>query len=159
MLNLIVSLCYSAHTQRINQSGPELRQLCTLNHLESQVQSCLCIGTPGEYKFWLQTYVRYLVQEGKFGWGKTVLCGVSIYTEILGSLICHWSVHLFVMLWLEAKIREMPTTDWKLQYTISNLDMGNLKFPRENVWQCAQQSGMEEICKARETTLSQITIG
>ena len=57
---------FSASTsQRVNQSGPELRQLCTLNHLESQVQTCLCIGTASEYKFWLHTYVRFLVQEGK----------------------------------------------------------------------------------------------
>lgn len=53
-----------APTHRILQSGPEIRQLSTLNHLESQVQICLHLKSAAEYKFWLQTYVRYLVQEG-----------------------------------------------------------------------------------------------
>ncbi|XP_060561326.1 protein HIRA-like [Ruditapes philippinarum] len=46
------------------QTGPEIRQLSTLNHLESQLHTCLQLKSATEYKFWLQTYVRYLVQEG-----------------------------------------------------------------------------------------------
>ncbi|XP_053374896.1 protein HIRA-like [Mercenaria mercenaria] len=48
----------------VMQTGPEIRQLSTLNHLETQLHTCIHLKSATEYKFWLQTYVRYLVQEG-----------------------------------------------------------------------------------------------
>ncbi|XP_067683300.1 protein HIRA-like isoform X2 [Haliotis asinina] len=45
-------------------SSSELKQTATLSHLESQVAVCLNIKSASEYRFWLLTYVRYLVQEG-----------------------------------------------------------------------------------------------
>ncbi|WAR03972.1 HIRA-like protein [Mya arenaria] len=51
-------------TERLVQSAADTRQLCTLSHLESQLQACLALQSPAEYRFWLHTYVRYLVQEG-----------------------------------------------------------------------------------------------
>ncbi|XP_071093966.1 protein HIRA-like isoform X1 [Haliotis cracherodii] len=45
-------------------SSSELKQTATLSHLESQVAVCLNLKSTSEYKFWLLTYVRYLVQEG-----------------------------------------------------------------------------------------------
>ncbi|KAH3894120.1 protein HIRA-like [Dreissena polymorpha] len=58
------NLPQSQDSQRVVQCAPDSRQLCTLNHLESQVMSCLALKSPTEYKFWMHTYVRYLVQEG-----------------------------------------------------------------------------------------------
>lgn len=49
---------------RTFQTGQNLKQLTTLNHLETQLAACLSLKSSSEYKFWLQTYVRYLVQEG-----------------------------------------------------------------------------------------------
>ena len=50
---------------RTFQTGQNLKQLTTLNHLETQLAACLTLKSATEYKFWLQTYVRYLVQEGE----------------------------------------------------------------------------------------------
>ena len=49
---------------RLFRSNPSMQQSCTVSHLESQMVSSLAMKSPGEYKFWLMTYVRYLVQEG-----------------------------------------------------------------------------------------------
>ena len=51
---------------RTFQSGENLKQLTTLNHLETQMAACVSLKSSSEYKFWLQTYVRYLVQEGEY---------------------------------------------------------------------------------------------
>lgn len=42
------------------------RQDFTLTHLESQVNASIGLNSPKEYKFWLSTYARYLVENGKF---------------------------------------------------------------------------------------------
>jgi len=41
------------------------QQNCTINHLENQLCSALVLGSSEEYRFWLMTYVRYLVQSGE----------------------------------------------------------------------------------------------
>jgi hypothetical protein len=38
------------------------RQDFTLSHLESQVNACVGLNSPKEYKFWLMTYARYLAE-------------------------------------------------------------------------------------------------
>ncbi len=38
------------------------RQDFTLMHLESQMNACVGLNSPKEYKFWLLTYARYLVE-------------------------------------------------------------------------------------------------
>ena len=42
------------------------RQDFTLTHLESQVNASIGLNSSKEYKFWLMTYARYLVENGKF---------------------------------------------------------------------------------------------
>ncbi|KAK3084278.1 hypothetical protein FSP39_010934 [Pinctada imbricata] len=49
---------------RVFGAGHSLQQLSTLSHIESQMASCIMLKSPSEYKFWLQTYIRYLSQEG-----------------------------------------------------------------------------------------------
>ncbi|XP_059138607.1 protein HIRA-like isoform X2 [Physella acuta] len=46
------------------QSNPGIQQSLTLSHLESQMASSLALLSANEYKFWLETYIRYLAQEG-----------------------------------------------------------------------------------------------
>ncbi len=41
------------------------RQDFTLTHLESQVNASMGLNSSKEYKFWLMTYSRYLVENGK----------------------------------------------------------------------------------------------
>ncbi|KAL4223056.1 hypothetical protein ACF0H5_016532 [Mactra antiquata] len=52
------------YPRNVHKTGPEIRQLSTLNHLENQVHISLQLKSSSEYKFWLQTYVRYLIKEG-----------------------------------------------------------------------------------------------
>ena len=40
------------------------KQDFTLSHLESQVNASIGLNSAKEYKFWLMTYVRYLVENG-----------------------------------------------------------------------------------------------
>uniref|UniRef100_K1PS44 Protein HIRA n=1 Tax=Magallana gigas TaxID=29159 RepID=K1PS44_MAGGI len=49
---------------RIFSAGQSLQQSSTLSHIESQLAACLLLKSAPEYKFWLQTYTRYLSQEG-----------------------------------------------------------------------------------------------
>ena len=42
-----------------------LQQPSTLSHLENQVASALTLKSAKEYRFWLMTYVRFLIQEGE----------------------------------------------------------------------------------------------
>ncbi|XP_070573135.1 protein HIRA-like isoform X2 [Ptychodera flava] len=59
-----------APTQRPRQAAKmynmnhNLQQAATLSHLENQVAAALTVKSNKEYRFWLMTYVRYLVQEG-----------------------------------------------------------------------------------------------
>lgn len=50
---------------RIFSAGQSLQQSSTLSHIESQLAACLLLKSAPEYKFWLQTYTRYLSQEGQ----------------------------------------------------------------------------------------------
>lgn len=98
---------------RTFQTGQNLKQLTTLNHLETQLAACLSLKSSSEYKFWLQTYVRYLVQEGlesrlrevcndllgpmynskgKNSWDKTVL-GMN-KRELLKELLPYFSENI-----------------------------------------------------------------
>ncbi|KAL5017440.1 hypothetical protein ScPMuIL_007029 [Solemya velum] len=54
----------SFSANRVFQTSPHIRQVSTLSNLENQVASSLMMKSPTEYKFWLITYIRYLVQEG-----------------------------------------------------------------------------------------------
>lgn len=49
---------------RIFSVDQSLQQVTTINHLESQMAASLSLQSGSEYKFWLQTYVRYLAKEG-----------------------------------------------------------------------------------------------
>ncbi|KAL8566416.1 hypothetical protein ACOMHN_011994 [Nucella lapillus] len=49
---------------QVFQSNPHLQQMSTLSHLENQMATCLALRSASEYRFWLETYIRYLVQEG-----------------------------------------------------------------------------------------------
>ncbi|XP_042907533.1 protein HIRA [Parasteatoda tepidariorum] len=48
----------------IMSSDPNMRQLGTISHLDSQLAASLSLKSSKEYKFWLLSLVRYLVQEG-----------------------------------------------------------------------------------------------
>ncbi|XP_055937190.1 protein HIRA-like [Argiope bruennichi] len=48
----------------IVSSDPNLRQIGTLSHLDNQLAASLSLKSSKEYKFWLLSLVRYLVQEG-----------------------------------------------------------------------------------------------
>lgn len=49
---------------RIFNVDQSLQQTTTINHIETQMAASLCLLSSAEYKFWLQTYVRYLAKEG-----------------------------------------------------------------------------------------------
>ena len=49
---------------RIFSVDQSLQQTTTMNHLETQMAASLSLLSAFEYKFWLQTYVRYLANEG-----------------------------------------------------------------------------------------------
>ena len=48
----------------INENPLFNRQDFTLTHLESQVNASIGLSSAKEYKFWLITYARYLVENG-----------------------------------------------------------------------------------------------
>ncbi|KFM70175.1 Protein HIRA, partial [Stegodyphus mimosarum] len=48
----------------ILSSDPNVRQIGTLSHLDCQLAAALSLHSSKEYKFWLLSLVRYLVQEG-----------------------------------------------------------------------------------------------
>ncbi|CAL1534335.1 unnamed protein product [Lymnaea stagnalis] len=54
----------SDQASRSFQSNPGIQQSITLSHLESQMASSLALKSSSEYLFWLETYIRYLAQEG-----------------------------------------------------------------------------------------------
>ncbi|XP_033112142.1 protein HIRA-like isoform X2 [Anneissia japonica] len=49
---------------RVFQLSPQMQKSSTLSHLESQLNAALVLKSGKEYKFWLLTCVRYMVQEG-----------------------------------------------------------------------------------------------
>lgn len=49
---------------RVLNSGHHLQQTATISHLESQLMACMSLQSGSEYKFWLHTYIRYIVKEG-----------------------------------------------------------------------------------------------
>ncbi|XP_071944508.1 protein HIRA-like isoform X2 [Antedon mediterranea] len=49
---------------RVFQLSQQIQKSSTLSHLECQLNSALVLKSSKEYKFWLLTYVRYMVQEG-----------------------------------------------------------------------------------------------
>lgn len=53
-----------SQASRMYQSANSIHQSSTLSHLANQVAACLALKSSSEYKFWLLTYIRYLVQEG-----------------------------------------------------------------------------------------------
>jgi len=40
----------------------------TLTHLESQLNASIGLNSPKEFKFWLMTYARYLVENSKINY-------------------------------------------------------------------------------------------
>ncbi|PVD31725.1 hypothetical protein C0Q70_07143 [Pomacea canaliculata] len=52
---------------RIFQSDASMQQMSTVSHLENQLASSLALKSASEYCFWLETYIRYLAQEGLEG--------------------------------------------------------------------------------------------
>ncbi|KAH9524197.1 hypothetical protein Btru_053770 [Bulinus truncatus] len=54
----------SDQAARSFRSNPVAQQSSTLSHLETQIASSLILQSATEYQFWLETYIRYLVQEG-----------------------------------------------------------------------------------------------
>nr|KAG5687049.1 hypothetical protein BaRGS_002422 [Batillaria attramentaria] len=49
---------------RMFQSDASMQQTSTVSHLENQVAASLALKSASEYRFWLETYLRYLAQEG-----------------------------------------------------------------------------------------------
>ncbi|XP_070205322.1 protein HIRA-like isoform X2 [Littorina saxatilis] len=49
---------------RVFQSSSHMQHVSTLSHLETQMATCLALKSSSEYRFWLETYIRYLAQEG-----------------------------------------------------------------------------------------------
>lgn len=54
----------SQQAGQVFQASSHLQQASTVSHLETQMASCLALKSTSEYRFWLETYVRYLAQEG-----------------------------------------------------------------------------------------------
>uniref|UniRef100_A0A0B7A8U7 Protein HIRA n=1 Tax=Arion vulgaris TaxID=1028688 RepID=A0A0B7A8U7_9EUPU len=54
----------SEQASRSFQSNPGAQQSMTLSYLESQMASSIALKSPSEYKFWVETYIRYLAHEG-----------------------------------------------------------------------------------------------
>ncbi|BFZ18214.1 hypothetical protein BsWGS_21253 [Bradybaena similaris] len=54
----------SEQASRTFQSNPGAQQAATLSYLESQIASSLALRSATEYKFWVETYIRYLAHEG-----------------------------------------------------------------------------------------------
>ena len=48
----------------LNDNSLFNREDFTLTHLESQMNASLGLGSAKEYKFWLMTYSRYLIENG-----------------------------------------------------------------------------------------------
>ena len=44
--------------------GGLLQRCTTISHIEHQLSCCTALQSVTEYKFWMNTYVRYLAQEG-----------------------------------------------------------------------------------------------
>lgn len=65
--SIYLGFCFRLGMQasRIFSAGQSLQQSSTLSHIESQLAACLLLKSAPEYKFWLQTYTRYLSQEGQ----------------------------------------------------------------------------------------------
>ena len=63
LLKTIDTINKSSSTGKTNQLFN--RQEFTLVHLESQVNASLGLNSPKEYKFWLLTYARYLIENSK----------------------------------------------------------------------------------------------
>ena len=83
--------CFSVYrlgmqASRMFSAGQSLQQSSTLSHIESQLAACLLLKSAPEYKFWLQTYTRYLSQEGE----------CPLYTQSVSGV--HLTLHC--MLWL-----------------------------------------------------------
>lgn len=50
----------------IFNSDTNIRQIGTLSHLDCQIAASLSLNSSKEYKFWLLSLARYLVQEGMY---------------------------------------------------------------------------------------------
>lgn len=53
----------STNASRLFRSAPSLQPAATVSYLENQIQCCLSLKSANEYKKWLLTYIRYLVNE------------------------------------------------------------------------------------------------
>ena len=51
---------------QVFQSSSHMQHVSTISHLETQMATCLALRSASEYRFWLETYVRYLAQEGNW---------------------------------------------------------------------------------------------
>ncbi|ELT95316.1 hypothetical protein CAPTEDRAFT_117691 [Capitella teleta] len=49
---------------RLYRTNSTLQKAATLSHLENQMSAALALMSASEFRFWLFSYVRYLVQEG-----------------------------------------------------------------------------------------------
>lgn len=84
----------SLQANRVFQSDASLQQVSTLSHLENQLATSLAVKSASDYRFWLETYVRYLVQEGDANLFRLcTICKVFlILTSLYGS-----SYHAFTL--------------------------------------------------------------
>ena len=55
----------SSQTRSMFPGNQNLQKAATLGHLENQVSAALALRSAKEYRFWVLTYARYLVQEGE----------------------------------------------------------------------------------------------
>lgn len=86
-----------SQASRLYRTSHPLLQASTLSHLENQVACCLALRSSQEYNFWLLTYVRYLVQEGK---GSTcILMPLSYLSNILIIYLNFGPKCLFELSW------------------------------------------------------------
>ena len=60
-----IELMNKASSNKSNLNTMVSRQDFTLTHLESQVNAALGLNSSKEYKFWLMTLVRYIVENSK----------------------------------------------------------------------------------------------
>ena len=55
----------NAQGMQILRADAAIQRSATIGHLENQVACSKALKSPKEFHFWLNAYVRYLVQEGK----------------------------------------------------------------------------------------------
>jgi len=62
---VIVTVRSNVQGMQILRADASIQRSSTLSHLENQVACSMALKSGKEFHFWLNSYVRYLVQEGK----------------------------------------------------------------------------------------------